>query len=208
MQSFQHATWPLASTDCFRNHTSYDEQACKSPRRMFIIVRSPVLAPYRTIAATSTAPGTVQQIALRRTLWRTISISLKIPPNGGGSTLRSDASHSPQHRWVYDVCSKENEAMADRSAAAKKAAKTTKRRKAGKKAAKTRKLRSAGKQAAKTQKLSSAGKKAALTRKRRQAGRKAAATRRLKKEQSSSAPPTPQAEAPAVTNSETGDVHQ
>lgn len=110
--------------------------------------------------------------------------------------------------WVYDVCSKENEAMADRSAAAKKASKTTKRRKAGKKAAKTRKLRSAGKKAAKTQKLSSAGKKAALTRKRRQAGRKAAATRRLKKEQSSSAPPTPQAEAPAVTNPENGDVHQ
>jgi hypothetical protein len=84
--------------------------------------------------------------------------------------------------------------MADRSAAAKKAAQTRKHRAAGKKAAKTREL-------------SAAGKKAALTRKRRDAGRKAAATRKLKKEQSASAPATPQAEA-QVTQQEIGDVHR
>src|SRR5580692_7202573 len=75
--------------------------------------------------------------------------------------------------------------MADRSAAAKKAALTKKLRAAGKKAAKTRKLRAAGK-------------KAATTRKRRAAGRKAAATRKQKKEQRASAPSTPQAEAQAT----------
>jgi len=57
--------------------------------------------------------------------------------------------------------------MADRSAAAKKAAQTRKRR--------------------------AAGKKAALTRKRREAGRKAATTRKLKKEQSATTQPSPQA---------------
>jgi len=61
--------------------------------------------------------------------------------------------------------------MADRKAAAKKAART-------------RKLRTAGKKAAKTRRLRAAGRKAVLTRKRRAAGRKAATTRKLKKEQS------------------------
>ena len=75
----------------------------------------------------------------------------------------------------------EERAMADRSAAAKKAAQTRKRW--------------------------AAGKKAALTRKRREAGRKAAATRKLKKEQSVSAPPSPLAEA-QVTRPEIGDVQQ
>lgn len=59
--------------------------------------------------------------------------------------------------------------MADRSAAAKKAAQTRKRRTAGKKAAKTKK--------------------------RRAAARKAAATRKLKKDQSASAPPMPPSSA-------------
>ena len=85
--------------------------------------------------------------------------------------------------------------MANRSAAAKKAAQTRKHRAAGKKAARTRKLRAAGK-------------KAALTKKRRAAGRKAAATRKLKKEQSAPAPPTPQMEAQVVTQPEIGDVQQ
>ena len=84
--------------------------------------------------------------------------------------------------------------MANRSAAAKKAAQTRKHRAAGKKAAKTRKLRAAGK-------------KAALTKKRRAAGRKAAATRKLKKEQSAPAPSTPQPEA-QVTEPQIGDVQQ
>jgi hypothetical protein len=65
--------------------------------------------------------------------------------------------------------------MADRSAAAKKAAQARKHRAAGKKAATTRKLRAAGK-------------KVELTRKRREPGREAEATRKLKKEQKASAP--------------------
>ena len=76
--------------------------------------------------------------------------------------------------------------MANRSAAAKKAAQTKKHREAGKKAARTRKLRAAGK-------------KAALTRKRRAAGRKAAATRKLKTEQSAPAPSVPQSAPEAQT---------
>jgi hypothetical protein len=84
--------------------------------------------------------------------------------------------------------------MADRSAAAKKAAQTRKRRAAGKKAARTRRLRAAGRKAAKT-------------RKRRETGRKAAATRKLKKEQSVP-PPTPQGEAQAGTQPEIGDIQQ
>ncbi len=84
--------------------------------------------------------------------------------------------------------------MADRSAAAKKAARTRKHWAAGKKAARTRKLRAAGK-------------KAALTRKQREAGGKAAATRKLKKEQRAPAPPTPEAEA-QVTQPEIGNVQQ
>src|ERR1039458_1584669 len=114
------------------------------------------------------------------------------------SVKSGDSNQSPVG---YDVCSNGGRSiMADRSAAAKKAAQTKKHRAAGKKAAKTRKLRAAGKKAARTRKLSAAGKKAALTRKRRVAGRKAAATRKLKKEQSASvpappAPPTPQTEA-------------
>ena len=72
--------------------------------------------------------------------------------------------------------------MANRSAAAKKAAQTRKRRAAGKKAAKTRKSRAAG--------------------------RKAAATRKLKKEQTVPAPPTPQAEAQVVTPPQIGDVQR
>ena len=70
--------------------------------------------------------------------------------------------------WVMMCAPTEERAMADRSAAAKKAAQTRKRW--------------------------AAGKKAALTRKRREAGRKAAATRKLKKEQSAPAPPAPQTE--------------
>ena len=62
------------------------------------------------------------------------------------------------------------------------------RRAAANKAARTRKLRAAGKKAARTRRLRAAGKKAALTRKRRAAARKAAATRKLKQEQSASAP--------------------
>ena len=60
------------------------------------------------------------------------------------------------------------------------------RRAAAKKAARTRKLRAAGKKAARTRRLRAAGKNAALTRKRRAAARKAAATRRLKQEQGAS----------------------
>src|SRR5271157_2478705 len=67
--------------------------------------------------------------------------------------------------------------MADRKAAAQKAART-------------RKLRAAGKKAARTRRLRAAGKKAALTKKRRAAARRAAATRKLKKEQSTSVPAT------------------
>ncbi len=66
---------------------------------------------------------------------------------------------------------------------------------------------SAAKKAARTRKLRAAGKKAALTRKRREAGRKAAATKMRNKEQSASAPPTPEAEAQA-TQPEIGDVQQ
>jgi len=88
----------------------------------------------------------------------------------------------------------EEGAMANRSAAAKKAAQTRKHRAAGKKAARTRKLRAAGK-------------KAALTRKRRAAGRKAAATRKLKKEQTVPAPPTSQPEA-QVAEPKIGDIQQ
>jgi len=62
------------------------------------------------------------------------------------------------------------------------------RRAAAKKAARTRKLRAAGKKAARTRRLRAAGKKAALSRKRRAAARKAAATRKLKQQQSASAP--------------------
>ena len=62
------------------------------------------------------------------------------------------------------------------------------RRAAAKKAARTRKLRAAGKKAARTLRLRAAGEKAALTRKRRGAARKAAATRKLKREQGSSVP--------------------
>lgn len=73
------------------------------------------------------------------------------------------------------------------------------RRAAAKKAARTRKLRAAGKKAARTRRLRTAGKKAAMTRKRRAAARKAAAARRLKQEQSASVPmatvqPTPKIE--------------
>jgi len=89
--------------------------------------------------------------------------------------------------------------MANRKAAAKKAAQTRKHRAAGRKAAKTRKLKAAGKKAARTRKLRAAGKKAALTRKRRGVAQKAAATRNLKKEQGALAPPTPQPESQAVT---------
>jgi len=64
------------------------------------------------------------------------------------------------------------------------------RKAAAKKAARTRKLRAAGKKAVRTRGLGAAGKKAALTRKRRAAGRRAAATRKLKKEQSTSVPAT------------------
>ena len=85
--------------------------------------------------------------------------------------------------------------MADRSAAAKKAART-------------RRLRTAGKKAARTRKLRAAGKKAAVTRKRRAAGRKAAATRKLNKEQSAPELPTPQTEAPEDAQPEIGDVQQ
>jgi hypothetical protein len=60
------------------------------------------------------------------------------------------------------------------------------RRAAAKKAAKTRKLKAAGKKAARTRTLKAAGKKAALTRKRRAAARKAAATRKVKQEQTAS----------------------
>jgi hypothetical protein len=84
--------------------------------------------------------------------------------------------------------------MANRSAAAKKAAQTKKHRAAGKKAARTRKLRAAGQ-------------KAALTRKRRAAGRKAAATKKRNKEQSAPAPPAVQAET-QITQPEIGDVQQ
>jgi hypothetical protein len=98
--------------------------------------------------------------------------------------------------------------MANRKAAAKKAAQTRKHRAAGKKAAKTRKLRAAGKKAARTRKLRVAGKKAALTKKRRSAARKAAATRKLKKEQGAFAPPTPQPEAQVVTQPGIGNVPQ
>jgi hypothetical protein len=62
------------------------------------------------------------------------------------------------------------------------------RRAAAKKAARTRKLKAAGKKAARTRTLRAAGKKAALTKKRRAAARKAAATRRLKQKQTSSVP--------------------
>jgi len=73
------------------------------------------------------------------------------------------------------------------------------RRAAAKKAARTRKLRTAGKKAARTRRLRAAGKKAALTRKRRGAARKAAATRKVKQEQVSSLPsvatqPSPETE--------------
>ena len=70
------------------------------------------------------------------------------------------------------------------------------RRAAAKKAARTRKLRAAGKKAARTRRLRAAGKKAALTRKRRAAARKAAATRKLKQEQSIPVPPTATQSAP------------
>lgn len=103
--------------------------------------------------------------------------------------------------------------MANRKAAAKKAAQTRKHRAAGKKAAKTRKLRAAGKKAARTRKLRAAGKKAALTKKRRGAARKAAATRKLKnrklkKEQGAFTPPTPQSKAQAIASPEIGNVPQ
>ncbi len=56
------------------------------------------------------------------------------------------------------------------------------RRAAAKKAAKTRRLRAAGKKAARTRTLRAAGKKAVLTKKRRAAARKAATTRKRKGE--------------------------
>lgn len=62
------------------------------------------------------------------------------------------------------------------------------RKAAAKKAARTRKLRAAGKKAARTRRLRAAGRKAALTRKRTAAGQKAAATRELKQQQSASVP--------------------
>lgn len=80
------------------------------------------------------------------------------------------------------------------------------RRAAAKKAARTRKLRAAGKKAARTRRLRAAGKKAALTKKRRAAARKAAATRRLKQEQSASAPPAaaqPTPETSPITEQDT-----
>ena len=98
--------------------------------------------------------------------------------------------------------------MANRTAAAKKAAQTRKRRGAGKKAAKTRRLKAAGKKAARTRKLRATGKKAALTKKRRGAARKAATTRKVNKEQSAPVPPTPQPEAQVATPPETGKVQQ
>jgi hypothetical protein len=94
------------------------------------------------------------------------------------------------NRWFMMCTPTEEDAMADRSAAAKKAARTKKRRTAGKKAAKTRKVRAASK-------------KAALTRTRRAAARKAALTRKLKKEQSAFAPPSPQVPLPGA-----GDLQQ
>jgi len=66
--------------------------------------------------------------------------------------------------------------------------------------------KAAAKKAARTRRLKAAAKKASLTRKRRAAGRKAAATRKLKKEQS--APPTPQMETQAAKQPEIGDVQQ
>lgn len=70
------------------------------------------------------------------------------------------------------------------------------RRAAAKKAARTRKLRAGGKKAAQTRQLRAAGKKAALTKKRRAAARKAANTRIRKQEQSAlmlsaATPPSP-----------------
>lgn len=70
------------------------------------------------------------------------------------------------------------------------------RRAAAKKAARTRKLRAAGKKAVRTRRLSAAGEKAALTRKRRAAARKAAATRKAKQEQIASIPPAVAQTAP------------
>jgi hypothetical protein len=66
----------------------------------------------------------------------------------------------------------------------------------------------AAKKAAQTKKHRAAGKKAALTRTRRAAARKAALTRKLKKEQTSSAPPPPQVEAQAMTQPEIGDLQR
>ena len=83
--------------------------------------------------------------------------------------------------------------MADRHAAAKKAART-------------RKLRAAGKKAARTRRLRAAGKKAALTRKRRVAARKAAKTHKLKQEQIASeatAPAQPIPETQPTTGQDT-----
>ena len=96
--------------------------------------------------------------------------------------VHEDSCRDEHLRGFIMFAQPEEDAMANRSSAAKKAAQTRKRRAAGKKAARTRKL-------------STAGKKAVLTRKRREAGRKAAATRKRKREHSSPAPSTPQAEA-------------
>lgn len=94
------------------------------------------------------------------------------------------SKHAPApHGLVYDVCANEEDDMANRRAAAKKAART-------------RKIRAAGKKAARTRRLGAAGKKAALTKKRRAAAQKAAATRKLKKEQSTPVPPTATPSAP------------
>ena len=82
------------------------------------------------------------------------------------------------------------------------------RRAAAKKAARTRKLRPAGKKAARTRRLRAAGKKAALTRKRRAAARKAAATRKLKQQQGATAPSVEIQPSPDTQPTTQGSIQQ
>ena len=89
-----------------------------------------------------------------------------VAEGSASETARSEGAEAPR--------------AVDRSAAARKAAATRKRKVAGRKAAATKRRKTGARKAATARKRAAAGKKAAVTRRRKAAARKAAATRKAR----------------------------